>query len=186
MGQPKLLLPFGDSTILEQTVDHFLASVVSEVIVVLGDRADAMARRLGRRPVRVARNPAYRRGMSTSIAIGLGMIGPESGAVMLALADQPLVGSDTINHLVSVFNSNNKSIAVPVYRGHRGHPVIFSLKYREALLGLEGDVGGREIVARHPDDVLEVAVDCAGVATDIDNMAQYRAAREQCEVDRRL
>jgi CTP:molybdopterin cytidylyltransferase MocA len=36
------------------------------------------------------------------------------------------------------------------------------------LLRLEGDIGGREIIDRHPDGVLEVAVNREGVCFDID------------------
>jgi CTP:molybdopterin cytidylyltransferase MocA len=47
--------------------------------------------------------------------------------------------------------------------------------YREELLGLSGDIGGREVVARHPDDVLEVAVSSEGVIININTMADYHS-----------
>ena len=71
MGKPKLLLPLGQGTILEQTIDNFLNSRVDKVIVVVGDRAEKMTRLIAKRPVKVAVNPIYRQGMSTSIVAGL-------------------------------------------------------------------------------------------------------------------
>ena len=172
MGEPKLLLPFGNSTVLEQAIDNLLNSRVGEVIVVVGDRAQEL---IGNRPVKVAINPAYREGMSTSIVTGLNLIDDSTRAVMLALADQPLVDSQTINKLIEAFISHDKGIVIPAYKGRRGHPVIFSTKYKEELLGLVGDIGGRQIIEEHPEDVLELAVDSQGINVDIDTKDDYHS-----------
>ena len=66
MGKPKLLLPLGQGTILEQTIDNFANSKVNEIIVVLGNRVEEMINIIASRPVIVAVNPDYRHGMSTS------------------------------------------------------------------------------------------------------------------------
>ncbi len=168
MGKPKQLMPLGNSTIVEQSIDNLLNSRVSEVIVVLGYEAEAVAEKVATRPVKIAINPAYHQGMSTSIVTGLNLVSDKAGAVMLALADQPFVDSQTINSLMEAFVAHNRGIAIPVYRGRRGHPVIFAIRYKGELLKLKGDIGGREIIERHPDDVLEVAVNCEGICIDID------------------
>ncbi len=173
MGQPKLLLPLGESTVGEHTIDNFLNSKLKEVIVVLGDRADEMTRRIGSRPVKIVINPAYRQGMSISIASGLSLLSEKAQAVMLSLGDQPFIDPQAINRLTEAFSTHNRGIAIPVYRGRRGHPVIFSIKYKEALLSLKGDIGGRQIIEKHPDDILEVDVDCEGITIDIDTYENY-------------
>ena len=48
-----------------------------------------------------------------------------------------------------------------------------AIKYKDELLNLKGDIGGREIVKRHPEDMLEVAVNCEGVLLDIDTAENY-------------
>lgn len=173
MGKLKQLMPLGTKTILEQAIDNLLNSRVNEVIVVLGFEAEALMEKVATRPVKVALNPAYHQGMSTSIVAGLSQISDKATAVMLALADQPFIDSQTINRLIGEFDSHNKGIAIPVYQGRRGHPVIFAAKYKEELSRLKGDIGGREIISQHPDDVLEVAVNCEGVCIDIDTMNSY-------------
>jgi len=179
MGKPKLMLPLDKGTILEQTIDNFLNSEVDEVITVLGYRAKEMGKLIASRPVKIATNPAYRRGMSTSIAAGLSMVSDKSRAVMLGLADQPFIYSETINQLLAAFGAQKKGIAVPVHQGRRGHPVIFAIKYKEELLGLKGDVGGRDIIGHHPDDVLEVTVNCEGINIDIDTINCYDLEKEK-------
>ena len=175
MGKPKLLMPFGKSTILEQTVDNLLNSTVSEVIVVLGYKAEEVMPKLAAKPLKTAINPNYHQGMSTSIVAGLNLIDGKAEAVMLALADQPLVDSKIINELIQQFYAHKKGIVNPAYQGRRGHPIIFTIKYKTELLGLKGDVGGRQIVKEHPDDILEVAVDSPGINIDIDTISDYHS-----------
>jgi len=173
MGQPKQLMPFGQSTIVEGTIDNLLNSAVSETIVVLGYQDEEVRKTVAGKPVKIAINPDYQQGMSTSIIAGLKQIDKRARAVLIALGDQPFVDSQTINSLVEAFIANNRGIIIPVYQGRRGNPVIFAIGYKGELLNLKGDVGGREIIKRHPDDVLEVAVNCEGVLLDIDTMENY-------------
>jgi len=175
MGALKQLMPLGKSTLLEQAIDNLLNSSVDETIVVVGHKAQEITKAIASRPVKIVLNPNYQQGMSTSIIAGLKQLGPKSQAVMLAMGDQPLVESRTINQLIDAFKSHDKGIAVPTHRGRRGNPVIFAIKYKEELLKLKGDIGGREIIKSHPDDVLEVAVDSESVISDIDTRDDYQS-----------
>jgi len=179
MGKPKQLMPLGKTTILERTVDNFLNSEVYDVIVVVGYRAGEVASLIANRPVAVAVNSAYREGMSTSIVAGLGLISDKAQGVMIALADQPFVDSQTINRLIEAFGVYDKGIVMPTYQGRKGHPVIFSIKYKEELLALKGDIGGRQIIDQHPDDVLEVVVNCEGICIDIDSVDSYNSEKSK-------
>lgn len=174
MGESKLLLKWREASIFEDTVDNYLASAVNEVNVILGNRATEMEKIIGDRSVTVAINPAYTKGMSTSIVIGINVMSPRTQGIMLALADQPSITSQTIDKLIQVFQQRKKGIILPTYHGQRGNPVIFDIKYRNELLALQGDIGGREIVHRHYDDVQEVSVDNRGVLIDIDTPEDYK------------
>ena len=177
MGWPKQLMPFGTSTIMEQTIDNLLHSSVNGIIVVLGYKAEEVREKIGDRPVKITVNHDYQRGLSTSIVAGLKLVDENAQAIMIALADQPVIDSKTINRLIKEFNSHDKGIATPIYQGKRGHPVIFSMRYKDELLRLKGDIGGRQIIGEHPDDVLEVAVASEGINIDIDTESDYVRAR---------
>ena len=144
MGQPKQLMPFGEITILAQAVDNLLNSTVSETIVVLGHRAEEVMNVITSKPVKIAINPDYQQGMSTSIIAGLDLVDSGTQAVMLVLGDQPLTNSQIINRLIDEFYNHDKGIVIPTYQGRRGHPTIFAIKYKEKLLELKGDIGGRQ------------------------------------------
>lgn len=175
MGKPKLLMPFGGGTVLGRTLDILLSSSVDEVIVVLGAEAEEMRKVVADKGVKVAINPDYRRGMSTSLIAGLKQVDSRAQWVMVALADQPLVGKETYNRLIEESLRADKGIIVPSYQGKRGNPVIFSARYREELLWLGGDIGGRDILKKYPDDILEVAVDSESVTIDINTLDDYHS-----------
>ena len=175
MGKPKLLLPLGSGTILGKTADNLQSSQVDEVIVVLGAEAQEMKKAIAGKPVKVVFNPNYRQGMSTSLIIGLKQVSARAQRVMVALCDQPLIEKKTYNRLIEESFNSGKGITVPTYQAKRGNPIIFSTSYKDELMGLEGDVGGREILRRHPDDVLEVAVDSESIIININTMDEYYA-----------
>lgn len=175
MGELKQLMPFGqNTTIVEQAIDNLLSAAVNEVIVVVGYRAEEVIKSIVGKPVKIAINPNYRQGMSTSIIAGLNLVDGRAQAAMLTLGDQPLINSQTINRLLEEFHNHDRGIAIPTYQGRRGHPIIFAIKYKEKLLELKGDIGGRQIVKDHPDDILEVAVNAGGIITDIDTISDYQ------------
>jgi molybdenum cofactor cytidylyltransferase len=177
MGRPKLLLKWGQSTVIEKCVDTLLASNIDELIVVLGYRAEAIRRKLGSRRLKAVINPDYQLGMSTSVRRGLGEVSPPCEAVLIALADQPSIEKDLIDLLIDVYRENPHGIVLPSYRGERGHPVILNrLRYQEAMENLTGDRGCKPILNLHPEDILEVEVKSEAVVADIDSWEEYRSA----------
>ena len=176
-----MLLGLGEKTILEHSIENLLSSRVNEVIVVLGYEAERVAERIADRPVRIVVNPAYREGMSASIARGVELVDDRARAIMLALADQPFIDCHIIDCLIDEFDTNNKGIVVPVYKGRSGHPVIFNAKYKEELLALGSQGQARDIKNSHPEDVLRVVVNSEKVIVDIDTVQDYERAQRICE-----
>jgi len=121
--------------------------------------------------VKVVINPHFREGMSTSIRQGLLALAPNTRGFFICLGDQPGIGKAIIDRLMQEFERHypEKNIIVPTYRGSRGHPVLFSMKYRKDALALRGDIGCRALLADHPDDLLAVEVDTEAVLADIDS-----------------
>ena len=176
MGKPKLLLPLGDSTVLENTIDNLLNSNADEVIVVLGANAQQMERVISNKAVKVVINPDYRQGMSTSLICGLKQVSRQAQRIMVALADQPYIDKKTYNKLIQQSLNSDRGIVLPTHKSRRGNPIIFDILYKDELLQLEGDVGGRELLKRHPDDTLEVTVDCEGIYINLNTMDDYKSA----------
>lgn len=173
MGRLKQLLPLGGSTLIEVVLENLLRSRLQEVIVVLGFGAEEIRPRVEAKGVRVAVNPRYKEGMASSLRVGLDALDPRAEGILVALADQPFIPPEVIDRLIEAFQGTSKGIVVPTFQGRRGHPVIFHRRYMEELRSLSGDQGGRELLHRNPEDLLEVEVDCPGVITDIDTLEDY-------------
>lgn len=173
-GRNKLLLPLEEKTIVECAVDAILEARVDDVIVVLGHEAAAIQKVLQKRALRFTFNPNFRGGMASSIQAGVAALAPPAQSVMIALADQPLITTAEINFLIAEFaRATEKSIGVPTFNGQRGNPVLFDLRYREELLALQGEVGGKSILARHPEAILEVALPAGNILVDADTPEAY-------------
>ncbi|MEW6426017.1 MAG: molybdenum cofactor cytidylyltransferase [Bacillota bacterium] len=173
MGAQKLLLPLDGRTIMEKVVDAALASRVGEVIVVLGYRAEETAQVLAGKPVRLVVNQDYARGQSTSLIAGVKAACPEAAALMFILADQPFLTPDLINRLIEVYQTSACLITRPVFKDRPGHPVLLDASLIPELLTLKGDVGAREIIARHRDRVVLAPVTDEVVLLDVDTLEDY-------------
>ncbi len=176
MGSVKQLLSLGEQRMIEASLANLQNSLVDEIVVVLGFEAEKILPFVqGQDKVTVVINPRFREGMSASIHHGLRAMNPRATGILIALADQPFIPPEVTNDLIEGFARGDKGIVLPVYQGQRGHPVILDRnKYESELLALEGDVGGKEIVENHPEDVLEVEVFSPEVLIDIDSWEDYQ------------
>jgi molybdenum cofactor cytidylyltransferase len=181
MGQTKLLLPWQGKTLLEHVLDTLLTSQVNEVILVLGHDADRILKKVPTQKIKVVINPDYQEGMSASIREGLKAIDEQAEAFLVVLGDQPRISKEVYNRLIDTFQQARpkKSIILPTYKGRKGHPVLFSVKYLKEATHLKGDVGCRQILADHPEDILEIEVDSDAVLDDIDTPEDYRDHRKR-------
>lgn len=176
MGQPKQLLEWQGSTLLQHVLRNVIRSIADETILVLGYEAERIGKTLSGLPVRIVVNPDYPSGMASSLQRGLLAMEPISEAFMFVLADQPGVGPDIINAVIRTFRQTGlkRRIVRPVYRGRPGHPILMSADYRQDLLQLKGDVGARQILSDHPEDITEIEVDRDAVLVDMDTPEDYR------------
>lgn len=88
-------------------------------------------------------NKKYFLGQSESIKLGAENIKDEN--IMFFTGDMPFLKEETIFKIISEFDGR---ITIPVVSGKRCSPVIFPNRYKEELLSLSGDVGGREIIKK--------------------------------------
>jgi molybdenum cofactor cytidylyltransferase len=177
MGRQKLTLPLADGRpLVRAAVEQVLAADLDDVVVVLGREAEAVASALRGLPIRTVVNPRYAEGQSTSLRAGLDALAQDTEAAVVALGDQPLPDPRLLRQLVEAFRTSGLPIVAPVYRDGRGNPVLFASAVFDELRRVEGDRGGRSVIARDPARVAEVPVD-APMPADIDTPDDYEAAR---------
>jgi molybdenum cofactor cytidylyltransferase len=175
MGRPKQLLRIHDRTLIEHVVDLALASSLDEIVVVIGAHADAVRDVLADRDIRIILHESFAEGQGTSLGAGIRALGDDIDAAVILLGDQPDIATRVIDRAVAARRETGASIVMAEYGLDRGHPVLFGCEHFPALMALEGDRGGREIIARHTDDVYVVPADRESAPPDIDTEDDWRA-----------
>jgi CTP:molybdopterin cytidylyltransferase MocA len=172
-GGGKLLAKLNEVPLVEHVLVALEASPVDETVIVVG--ADAARLREVCKPygVRVVENPEWTRGQSTSVRMGLRVLGPEARAAVVLLADQPFAGG-AVGRLVAAFEEGAR-VAVATYDGRPRNPVLFSREVWPLLTTeLSGDEGARAFLRRHPELVARVPCDGVGDPSDVDTVEDLR------------
>ncbi len=146
MGEPKLLLQVGGKRVIEWTVDSF-KSVVDDVIVVLGYKPENLIPILEKLGIRWIINENYHEGMVSSFKKGLGEL-KDCEAIFLALGDQPFVPQNFLTRAIEAWKGGAK-VVNPVYKGKKGHPVLFDRSLFSEILSLRKHEMVRDVIYRH-------------------------------------
>jgi molybdenum cofactor cytidylyltransferase len=127
----------------------------------------------------VVLNERYREGMLTSVQRGVATAAPETSWFLVALVDQPAIDPAVVTRLIETALTACARIVIPTFEGRRGHPLLFRADLAPEVLTLSGAIGLRELLQRHPDEILHVPVDSDTVVRDMDTPEEY-----QRELDR--
>lgn len=176
MGVCKQLLRLADRPAILHCIDTLVAAGIGEIVVVVGSRGDAVAAAVAGYPVTVAVNAGEECEMADSVRTGLARLVAGSAAVLVALADHPLVSPDTVRALVERHREEPNAIIIPVHDGAKGHPTLFP---RTAIAEIATLPTLREVIARHRDLLRLVPVADEGVVRDMDVWEDYLAVAKR-------
>jgi molybdenum cofactor cytidylyltransferase len=156
MGTPKALLPYHGATFLEHLVKVTDHPRIGWRRVVLGADAQAIAEGVKLPPEEVVINRDWEDGQLSSIQCGLRSLPSGTDGMLLCLIDHPLISRELVDELAEQFYESGKSIVLPIYKGRRGHPVIFASGLYEELLSAPLETGARAVVWAHSEEVCEM------------------------------
>ncbi|MCD6472648.1 nucleotidyltransferase family protein [Candidatus Aerophobetes bacterium] len=178
MGKAKLLLPLGNKPLIEWMLKAVKLSSLNKFFLVVRP-GDSEIIKLGRKwGAEIVLNPDFQSGMSSSIKKALQHFPAERvKGFLIFLGDQPLINSIIINQIISAFSPGKGEMVVPFYKGRRGNPVLFDICWRDELMAVTGDVGGRVLIKAHPKKVKVVKISNEAVLFDIDKEEDYLKAQ---------
>lgn len=168
-GSNKLLHPIADELPMFQVMANKLLDVLPGSVMVINPQLIPYTEPLEQRGMHVVVNKQAEHGIGSSIACGV-RASPDATGWLIALADMPYVKSLTIQQL-SQRLQKGAGIVAPRYKQQRGHPVGFNRRFKDELIALNGDVGARQIIQNHQDQLELLENDDAGSITDIDQMS---------------
>ncbi|MGO7363480.1 nucleotidyltransferase family protein [Rhizobium leguminosarum] len=176
-GKHKLLAEFDGVPLVRRSALTALGADAASVIVVTGHRRSEIEAALDGLALTFIANPNYARGMASSLIAGFSSRDADSAeGILVMLADMPGISTTHLDALISAFrNAGGEAVVRAVSRGKPGNPVILPRSLRQAVLGLEGDVGARDIIATSGLPVLDVDVGDAALL-DLDTPEEVLAA----------
>ncbi|MCB8927692.1 MAG: putative selenium-dependent hydroxylase accessory protein YqeC [Ardenticatenaceae bacterium] len=179
MGQQtKQLLPWGSSTVLGQTIANVQQTDVHNHLVITGHEAEAVTHIAQAAGVQTVHNPDFATGeMISSLQTAVRALDESVTAVLVVLADQPMIESQTMDLLLEAYWQGHSDLIAPVFAGKRGNPVLIGRRYFDELLALPPTDAPRTLLRRHADKLHLVEVPTDAILRDLDDPQQY--AREQ-------
>ena len=168
MGKNKLLMKYNDKFLIEYTLDIISKFDFKEKIIVTQyEKIKEIGESLN---FKVVINKQPNNGISESIKLGIKNCDKSEG-YMFFVSDQPLLDKNDIEKLIKEFEKDKSFIIITKYKESFGNPVIYPKKYKEQILNLEGDKGGKSII-KSSDKIKYVNV-CENTLFDIDNINDF-------------
>jgi len=180
MGQPKMLLPWGNTTVLGQVISTYQEAGVEDILVVTGsarEQAAAIAHQHGARSIY---NEMYASSeMLASLQKGLQSLlyTPEVEAALIGLGDQPQVQAGTVQLICETFRKQRAKLTVPSCQKRRGHPWLVERSLWNELMGMEAPRSPRDFLNQHAGEILYLEVDTPSILADLDTPQDYLSSR---------
>ncbi len=188
MGENKLLLKYRGTTFIENILEKVINEKFYEIAVVVSDgkvkkKCQDFIEKFNEinnsgtaeRNIYIVENREPEKGQSESIKLGLKILKKCSGYMFFS-GDQPLLSTDTIKKMRKNFKEG--TITVPEYNGKKGLPTIFGENFKDELLELEGDTGGKPVIKRNKEKIRIVKIENPDEGKDIDTKTDYEMMKE--------
>lgn len=146
-----------------------IANYCSEMVVVLGHRAEEVAAALQPRKFSACvSDPDAPMFASVQTGIGKSLESNRSSAVLLHPGDHPAVAATTLETLLNLQVQHPEWVLIPEYQGRGGHPVLIPNKIASSLLTADCPSGLGHYWSQHAELCLRVSVEDASVVKDVD------------------
>ena len=173
MGRPKLLLPFGDGTLVGSVVAALRGGGVERIVLVVAPGDEDLRAWAAKEGLTVAVNPDPDRGMLSTIQEGVAALGRTDVLLLVTPADLPNLRAETVALLLQRMEETDAPLALPTHLGKRGHPLVIAPALIPEIGTLDPAVGLKQLRDRHEAALLEVEVGDAGVVEDVDTPEDY-------------
>ena len=175
--RPKCLLELDGVPLIVRLLQALREAGVDEIVVVLGHYASAIEAAIAAMPVKPVFNAHPQAGQVSSLRLGLQALPSTADAVLVALADQPLLDRHDLRALIEAYHQRpaGAQVVQPSVQGLPGNPVIFSAWVRQQILAADDTVGCRQWQAAHPSQVHAWSSDNPHYRQDIDTTDDLRA-----------
>ncbi|MCU4174844.1 nucleotidyltransferase family protein [Marinilabiliaceae bacterium N1Y90] len=175
MKQQKMLLPFSGCSVIENVCKASIFSEVKLTIVVSGSNGTQIQQAIKDLPIQIVHNAEFEKGMLSSVQAGVEEA-KEYDAFFILPGDQPFITSPIFDQLISTYQSSDKGLIVPTFKGKKGHPVLINSSYAEQIMHLDHNIGLRQLFHENQTDIQLLELDSDEILIDIDHPEDYTEA----------
>lgn len=172
-GSTKQLAELNGVSMIRRAAEVSSEACGDRVIVIAGADWRNVTRSAASACKYFAMNELFAEGVGTSISLGARLCAQRADAMLVILADQPLLTSTHLNKLISTWSRTSNEIVASAYAGVIGPPVLFPRLAFPLLCELSGDMGARELL--HDSSFRTVTVPFEDGAVDIDTVADFHS-----------
>ena len=177
MGQPKMLLPWGEMTVLERVIATFEAAGADDILVITGGDREKVEALVGG-STRTVFNPNFAVGeMLSSVQAGLPGLKPGVEAVLIGLGDQPQVQERNVRLVMDEYRKSGADIIVPSYRMRRGHPWLVARTHWDEIQDMRSPASLRDFLNNHAKEIRYVEINNYSILQDLDTPEDYLKSR---------
>jgi molybdenum cofactor cytidylyltransferase len=174
MGQPKMLLTWGTTTVIRKVVETVFCGEIEDILIVTGGLHAEIEIALRGLPVQFKMNQDFANGeMLTSVQVGLNALVKDAQAALIVLGDQPQIQADVVRLIADRYQATQHPIIVPSYQMHRGHPWLVDRTYWKRILELEKPDTLREFLNTYNTTIDYIPVETRTVLQDLDTQEDY-------------
>ena len=179
-GVAKSLIRLQGVPLINRQLIALSGAGVDEVVVVTGYARDAVEASVSSFPVTLAHNAEFALGQQSSVRVGLQALRGNFDAVLVVLADQPLLGAADLTELIAAFKKRPSGhVVVPVVDGQRGNPIVMDDVALADILASDTNLACRNLVERQPELVHVHASTNTRFVTDLDTLADLEALAQR-------
>jgi molybdenum cofactor cytidylyltransferase len=186
MGRPKLSLPLGKSTVIEQLVHALRSGGCQTVVVVIGPHVPEIAPLATAAGAHVCQLLQKTADMRATVEAGLHWVEQKYHPAprdpwLLAPADHPTVEADIVRQLLEALHRRSHTIIIPTFEGKRGHPTLLAWSHVDGIRSHTPGEGLNSYFRTCQSDTLELPASSESILWDLDTPADYERLRSNLE-----
>ena len=178
MGQPKLLLPLGESTVITRLLETLRVPEVTDIVIVMRRGDQDLFNEVQESGATIVQPDVDPPDMRDSVEHAIEAIRkkhaprPEDGWLLIP-ADHPILDRACLLELIAEWKRQSKEILIPTHEGRRGHPTFLSWSLADQVASTPSDKGLNWLVRRHEDETELFESSNHSVVVDLDTPEDY-------------
>lgn len=168
MGRQKMLMPWGDKTVMESVIQTLQKSGIDDIVLVTNPEIAKQTPHFSFRTILNENGD-----MLSSLQLGLQAQKPSAQATLICLGDQPQMEEGSVRSVIGAYTKSGSQLVVPSYHMRRGHPWLVARTLWDEILAMKEGQSMRDFLNAHADKIEYVTLETPTILQDLDTPDDY-------------